>query len=142
MINSFDGKYRFLSNFYKIGVFTYNEVQYDTTENAFQASKTLDKLKRLEIADMTPGQSKRAGREVEMRSDWDVVKLQVMEDILTIKFNQPKLRELLLVTGDEELIEGNTWNDIFWGVCDGVGENHLGKILMKIRSRLNKEDES
>ena len=39
-------------------------------------------------------------------------------------------------TNNEELIEGNTWNDTYWGVCNGRGQNHLGKILMKVRSLL------
>jgi len=46
------------------------------------------------------------------------------------------LKEELLATEDWELIEGNTWNDSFWGVCQRKGENHLGKILMKIRKEL------
>ena len=44
-------------------------------------------------------------------------------------------------TEDMELIEGNSWGDTFWGVCDGVGENNLGKVLMRVRDRLNKEEE-
>ena len=55
------------------------------------------------------------------------------------KFTQnPKLKEQLLSTGDAILIEGNTWNDRYWGVdaSSGVGKNHLGKLLMKIRSEL------
>jgi predicted NAD-dependent protein-ADP-ribosyltransferase YbiA (DUF1768 family) len=43
---------------------------------------------------------------------------------------------MLKATGDEELVEGNWWNDTFWGVCNGVGENNLGKLLMKIRAEL------
>lgn len=38
--------------------------------------------------------------------------------------------------GDAELIEGNTWGDRIWGVCDGVGENRLGKILMRVRAEM------
>jgi hypothetical protein len=46
------------------------------------------------------------------------------------------LKQLLLATGDKELIEGNTWGDTFWGVCNGIGQNHLGKILMAKRTEL------
>lgn len=46
------------------------------------------------------------------------------------------LRKKLLATGDAELVENNTCGDVFWGICDGVGENHLGKILMLVRDRL------
>ena len=62
-----------------------------------------------------------------------------MEEIVRAKFTQnPKLKEQLLSTGDAILIERNTWNDRYWGVDirSGVGKNHLGKILMKIRSEL------
>ena len=46
------------------------------------------------------------------------------------------LKKRLLETGDEELIEGNTWNDTYWGVCKGVGLNKLGEILMRVREEL------
>ena len=61
--------------------------------------------------------------------------LDVMRDLVVQKFSDPLLQSLLETTGDEELIEGNHWGDVFWGVCKGVGENHLGKILMKVRGR-------
>jgi len=60
-----------------------------------------------------------------------------METLLRDKFTRhADLRILLLDTGDRELVEGNTWDDRFWGVCEGVGENHLGRLLMKIRAEL------
>ena len=52
------------------------------------------------------------------------------------KFSDPYLREMLLDTGDEELIEGNWWGDQYWGVCNGVGKNRLGNILMLIRKNI------
>lgn len=52
------------------------------------------------------------------------------------KMSEPKLRSQLLSTGTAELVEGNWWNDRYWGVCNGRGENHLGKILMRIREEL------
>ena len=60
-----------------------------------------------------------------------------MHDIVYAKFSQnPILRQKLINTQDMILIENNTWNDTFWGVCNGVGENHLGKILMEVREEL------
>ena len=44
----------------------------------------------------------------------------------------------LINTGDAILIEGNTWGDTYWGVCDGVGENRLGKLLMEVREECKK----
>jgi predicted NAD-dependent protein-ADP-ribosyltransferase YbiA (DUF1768 family) len=53
------------------------------------------------------------------------------------KFSRnPELRVKLLNTGDLQLVEGNYWGDTFWGVCNGKGENHLGKILMRVRKEL------
>ena len=45
-------------------------------------------------------------------------------------------KQKLIDTGDIELVEVNSWGDTFYGVCNGVGENHLGKLLMKIRKEL------
>ncbi len=67
-------------------------------------------------------------------------KLKIMENIIREKFKIPFLRNLLLKTEDLELVELNNWNDIFWGVCNGKGENHLGKILMKIREEIKLEN--
>jgi predicted NAD-dependent protein-ADP-ribosyltransferase YbiA (DUF1768 family) len=62
-----------------------------------------------------------------------------MEDLSRQKFSHPELRQKLLDTGSCTLVEGNTWGDTFWGVCDGVGENHLGKLLMTIRADLESD---
>lgn len=77
------------------------------------------------------------GRNVVLRDDWERVKLNVMKEILIIKFTTNQgLAEMLLATGEEQLVEGNTWNDHYWGVCNGVGQNHLGKLLEEVRAML------
>ena len=58
-----------------------------------------------------------------------------MEFVLRQKFAHPDLLAMLLATGDMELVEDNDWDDTYWGVCNGLGQNHLGKLLMKIRLR-------
>ncbi len=133
-IDSFRGKYRFLSNFYETEIF-YDGFVYPTVEHAFQAAKTYDVVERLKIcvAD-TPGIAKAMGRKVKLRDDWDEIRINVMASLLFTKFLKPDLRTALLKTYNTELIEGNTWGDQFWGVCDGRGENHLGKTLMKVRT--------
>lgn len=74
-----------------------------------------------------------------LRPDWEEVKDDVMYTVCKAKFLQnPGLLKKLLDTGDAELIEGNTWNDQIWGVCNGSGENRLGKILMRIRDEAAK----
>lgn len=138
MINKFDGKYAFLSNYHPCAVF-YEGIAYPSVEHAFQAAKTLDMTQRYEIANMkTPGAAKRAGRTLNLRSDWEEVKEQVMEDCLREKFRDTELMAKLIGTDGHFLIEGTTWHDQCWGICTcekcgGNGENRLGKLLMKIR---------
>lgn len=136
MIKVFDGEYAFLSNFYERKI-EYDGITYGSSEAAFQAQKTLDIEERLQFASLTPMQSKRKGRKVALRPDWEDVKVLTMYKIVLAKFTQnPDLAEKLIATGDEELIEGNYWHDTFWGVCDGVGTNFLGKILMDVRENI------
>lgn len=134
MILSFRDEYFFLSNFYPVEI-KLDGIVYPNAESAFQAQKTLDVEERRKFSMLkNPVQSKRFGRKVKLRDDWEEVKLDIMTEVVSQKFLQhPHLIEMLLQTGDEELVEGNKWGDRFWGVCKGVGENHLGKILMKIR---------
>lgn len=136
-IMRFSGDYRFLSNFYPARAIV-NGLAFRSVEHAYQATKTLDMGARVEIMRAaTPGQAKRLGQKVELRSDWEVLKLDIMYRLVRQKFTADKdLRRQLLATGDRDLIEGNTWGDTFWGVCNGEGQNHLGKILMKVRKEL------
>lgn len=137
-IDSFRGKYYFLSNFFPAEV-TYSGLTYQNNEAAFQAQKTYSKEERIEFTTLEPRDAKRRGRRVRLRRDWEQVKDRIMEEIVRAKFSQnEELKEQLLATGDAQLVEGNRWNDRYWGVDirSGVGENHLGKILMKVRSEL------
>lgn len=85
----------------------------------------------------SPGEAKLLGTALKNRDDWDDVKIQVMHEILRAKFSSNSyLATLLCSTEDRPLVEGNSWGDTFWGRCDGVGENHLGRLLMKVRSEL------
>ena len=137
-INSFSGANRFLSNFFPSPIRLYG-IDFPTVEHAYQASKFRDTATRLTIAAApTPGHAKRAGRhfgpDLEyLGPDWESKKVEVMRQCLELKFQIPHLREMLLDTGDEELIEGNHWGDRFWGVCAGTGENWLGRLLMERR---------
>jgi len=136
-IEQFDGEFHFLSNFHH-AYLLYEGVVWPTAEHAYQAMKVHDEDQRLNIAMIAaPGEAKKYARAMNLRTDWDDVKLGIMEEVVRCKFEQnADLRAMLLCTEDIEIIEGNTWNDTFWGVCKGVGENHLGKILMKIREEL------
>lgn len=138
MIKEFRGEYRFLSNFWPATV-VLDEVEYPTVEHAYQAAKCRHRSDRVYIrAAETPGEAKKRGRQVEIRRDWDDIKLSTMERLLRQKFSQEPLRSKLIATGDQELIEGNAWGDTFWGVSWGKGWNHLGKLLMAIREEMHR----
>ena len=134
-IERFAGQYRFLSNFYPCNVML-DGVSYPSTENAYQAAKTIMHHERLRFTVLTAAAAKKLGRRIRIRADWESVKLGVMLDLLRKKFARGAIRDQLIATGDAELIEGNTWNDTYWGVCNGVGENMLGKLLMQVRAEL------
>lgn len=133
VIESFDGTYRFLSNFYNAPV-TYNGIVFMNNEAAFQAQK--DPERALEFAKLPANKAKQLGRQVTLRADWDNVKDGIMYELNKQKFEQSSLRKQMLETGDAKLIEGNWWNDRYWGMCKGAGQNKLGEILMQIRSEL------
>ena len=136
VIDRFRGEFDWLSNFFLCQV-EFEGMNFSNVEAAFQAAKTLDMEERESFFGLSGGQAKRLGRRVELRSDWEEVKIDIMRQVLKSKFTQnPELREKLIATGDTELIEGNNWNDRFWGVCRGVGKNHLGKLLMEVRAEL------
>jgi len=140
VIDSFRGDFSFLSNFYESTIYVDGE-RYRSVEHAFQAHKTLDPWSRRLIREAkTPGEAKKLGKGVKLRPDWESVKVNLMRDFVRKKFENPFMRPLLLATGDAILVEGNTWNDTFWGVCKGTGKNMLGKILMEVREELATED--
>ena len=127
IINSFSGEYSFLSNFYTLQ-------DGKTVEHYYQAAKARNMSDRLKILNAdTPGYAKKLGKHIQIRDDWYEYKFVVMEYELVRKFSDPKLMQKLLSTGKSLLIEENWWGDRIWGVCDGVGENRLGKMLMDIR---------
>ena len=123
-----------MSNFYSTPVL-YHGLRFENSEAAFQAAKCPDRMR--DFCGLNPSEAKRLGRSVELRTDWEAVKYDVMYQICMAKFLQNQdLAQKLIKTGNAELVEGNTWGDTVWGVCDGVGENNLGKILMRIREEL------
>lgn len=130
----FNGKYAFLSNFYDHPI-EYKGQHYKSSEYAYQAAKFDDPKIRVEITDCAlPGQAKRMARKYSeyINPNWNEEKIGVMYEILSIKFSDPEL-EKMLSDVDEPIVEENTWNDTFWGVCDGKGKNMLGKLLERIK---------
>jgi ribA/ribD-fused uncharacterized protein len=140
-IESFSEEFRFLSNFWITPV-TFEGKTFPSVEHAYVFAKmrpgSIEQGLVLHVINqLTPGQMKKIGREIPLRDDWDSIKLDVMRTLIRSKFSlNDELKTKLLATGNVVLIEGNTWGDVFWGVCNGVGQNNLGKILMEIRDEL------
>ena len=141
-IDRFMNEFDFLSNFYRAPLM-YKGIAYPTSEHAYQAAKSLNENTQMNISILgTPAQAKHYGRTVALQPDWEEVKLEIMAEIVHAKFMQnPSLKEKLAATEDVYLEEGNTWGDTYWGVCNGRGENHLGKTLMELRDCLNTNTE-
>lgn len=140
-ITSFRGEYRWLSNFYPARMrFGLEWYEYPTSEHAYQASKSVDPATKalFTVPTLTPGEAKQMGKSITIHyPDWGNICLDMMYKILYAKFDQhPELAKKLLDTYPRNLVEGNTWGDTFWGVCNGVGTNHLGKTLMQVRDNL------
>lgn len=136
-INGFQNQYRFLSNFWFANV-QLDGTWYSSTEHAYQAAKTLDKHERsiIKMA-KNPAQAKALGKLVTKRTDWADVKEAVMRDLLLQKFSKSPLKDDLIATGNAYLEETNSWNDTYWGVCNGQGKNRLGYILMEVRQSIS-----
>lgn len=132
--------YDFLSNFYSSTI-RFDGLLYPTVEHAYQASKTLDPKLR-EIIRKAPGpmEAKKLGRGLQLREDWEQVKIDVMKQLVKEKFDNPFLGYRLISTGNAKLIMSNKWNDKFWGVCNATGQNWLGKILEEVRESLLAEN--
>jgi ribA/ribD-fused uncharacterized protein len=119
-------------------------IEYPSSEHAFQAAKTLDQQVRQQIAaSPTPDQAKRLGRNIQLRPNWDRwIRFEQMSAVLAAKFQDPQLRQLLVDTSDQLLVEGNNYCDQVWGCCHcgqhaaWPGRNELGQILMRLRGQL------
>lgn len=127
-------EYAFLSNFYPCNIVDrdYQGIIYKSVEAAFQAAKAKEEKIRREFSSLPPNIAKQNGRRLQLRPDWEEEKDSVMEYYCRQKFSDPVLRRKLMAV-EEPIVEDNWWNDTYWGVCRGVGENRLGQILSKIR---------
>jgi N-glycosidase YbiA len=144
MIESFKGEYAFLSNFARIDLILKGKL-WPTSEHMYMACKTTDQNMWEQIRKCpTPGQAKKLGRQVTLRPNWEQVKDKYMLKCLKIKFTQnATMRQKLLDTGDQLLVEKNHWHDNYWGSCSCLrcgnhGKNMLGKLLMQVRTGLQK----
>lgn len=143
-INKFKGKYSFLSNFYPC-IVEYDGMKYPSVEHAFQAAKSLDpKVRRGFQVCPTPSDAKSWGKHIDLRPDWESIKVDVMRSCVLDKFKRNisdvDLCKCLISTEDSYLEEGNSHGDKFWGTVGGEGRNELGKILMSVREDLIKHE--
>lgn len=138
MIEELQGEYRFLSNFWSCFIEYQGDI-YPSVENAYQAAKCDVINDRKRFLHCKASEAKRLGKLVRLKPEWDSKRLEVMLLLLRKKFRTEPLRSKLLATGDQHIEEGNWWGDTFWGTCNGVGENHLGKLLMQVRKELKNE---
>jgi len=116
--------------------------RWPTSEHYFQAHKFLDAAVRERIRrTASPMEAAKLGRsrKLRLRSDWEAVKVSIMQKAVQAKFDQhADLAALLLGTHDARLIE-HAPDDAFWGDGgDGSGRNMLGQILMQLRDELRR----
>lgn len=136
-ITQFTGEYEFLSNFYNHPI-KFNGLKFQNAEAAYEAQRTDDINVRKRFCRLSGNKAKALGRRVEEREMWNYEKEEVMRQIIREKFKaHTELAQKLIDTGDEELINVNTWRDSYWGISNGSGKNKLGRILMQIRSELS-----
>lgn len=133
-VTTFRGYYKELSNMYDGGYMVYyNEIGFRSVEAAFQAAKSLDEDIQRSLRDVTPVEAKAMGKKIKLRPDWEEVKYSIMETLIWQKIIKSKHIGKLI--NNKVIIHENTWNDTFWGTCNGVGENKLGVIIMNTFNR-------
>lgn len=137
-ILGFQDDYRWLSNFAPCEIM-YDGAIYPSVENAYVAAKTLDKSARIRLQMCSPNAAKSIGKILMLRKHWQQLKVPLMRQFLIQKYNQEPYRQLLINTAGRYIEETNWWNDQFWGVCGGKGENMLGKLIMDIRDHLTSQ---
>lgn len=138
-----DVMYQGLDNFYKKDMFYQGRV-WSSAENAYQAQKSADLNTKELFIKYEPEYARLYGNLIDARFDWHRVDDMYLDEILSAKFEDSELRDLLLSTGDSELVYDTTEthdNDLGHCRCaeciSRIGQNRLGKALMKLREQLS-----
>lgn len=132
----FRDEYWFLSNFYPVEIECAG-LKFKCVEAAFQAYKCANIEDRKKFINLNGAEAKKLGRKVPMRKDWEDIKVKVMYRLVMQKFNRNPLLLDRLKNIEGIIVEDNTWNDTFWGMCNGKGRNTLGVILTAVRNELS-----
>lgn len=139
MIKEFQGEFRWLSNFTPCQI-ELDGLIFPSVEHAYMSAKSNDSSWKQFCTNPanTAGKIKKLSRDVKLIDNWEDIKVDIMKKCLIQKFNQEPFKSKLRFTRREEIQEGNTWNDVFWGVDinTGKGLNTLGKLIMEIREGL------
>lgn len=142
MIDTFRNEHAFLSNMHEC-VFPWQGLDYPALENAYQAMKCINDADKIQFTQISPPEAKKLGHKVAMRPDFDKFKYELMKNLLDVKFDEklnPILRQKLLETQPESLVEGNYWHDNYWGICScnkckgKIHFNYLGELLQRKRN--------
>lgn len=142
-VDEFQGRYRWLSNFWPAEVLT-SRWSFPSVEHGYQALKFPQGSPEFYAvgSEDSPQGAKRAARKLKAYQlpYFAEIRETVMLELLRSKFSKEPLRSMLTSTRSRMLVEGNQWGDTFWGVCGGRGRNMLGKLIMRVRRELEDED--
>lgn len=136
----YEDEYYMLSNFSSHAI-EYLGVLYMTPEHAYQAAKFNDQEVKDKVRNARSSfRCKAVARQYEKEfqvSNWNDIRISVMEDILRAKVSQHEdVKEALLKTGNAQIVE-NSPVDYFWGCgADNTGQNEVGKAWVRVREEL------
>lgn len=144
-LNGFRDEYSFLSNMYEFEV-EYKGLTFKSSEHLYQflkvnpsapdAKKWQDLIQNAPHGKIAKSIVKKPGFPNRKVKDFDEFRIKAMKIALWAKFKQPEMAKKLLETKDMALVEHNYWKDDFFGVYQGMGQNHLGRLLMELRMYL------
>ena len=137
------GPLGYLANYSNHGFYK-NGIYYKTVEHYYQSEKFDNKeITENRINATTPKEASNIGRDRNniRKPNFKQIKDDVMYEGVLEKFRQNKdIQEKLLETGNEEIRE-MTIDEYYWGVGkDQSGENHIGRILMRVRDKIKEEN--
>lgn len=137
------GELGYLANYSDHG-FELDGKYWPTVEHYYQAQKfESEELKEKIRNAETPKIASAIGRDRnnKLKDNWEEIKRDIMLVGVLAKFRaHPDILKKLLDTGEEEIVE-NTDIDYYWGCgTNKTGRNEFGKILVKAREILKKEN--